>query len=46
MTGTALSLPVILTAGDGVKNILVTYNNGNKYYDTITLSTYTPPTGG
>jgi len=45
MTGTTLSLPITLTAGDGVKNILVTYNNGNKQYDTITFSAYTPPPG-
>ncbi len=44
-SGSTLSLPITLTAGNGVKNILVTYNNGNIYYDTITLSTYIPPSG-
>ena len=37
-----LSLPITLTVGNGAKDILVTYNSGNKQYDTITLWSASP----
>ncbi len=47
MTSPTMNVTIVLTAGDGAKPIIITYNNGNKQYDTITLqTTVTPPWGG
>ena len=44
MTSPTMNVTIVLTAGDGAKPIIITYNNGNKQYDTITLqTTVTPP---
>gem|GEM_PF-6143852 len=37
MTSSPQTLSIDLSAGNGAKPIVVTYNNGNKQYDTITV---------
>ncbi|MFA7298484.1 MAG: right-handed parallel beta-helix repeat-containing protein [Candidatus Absconditabacterales bacterium] len=47
MTGITQTLPITFSSGDGVKNIIVTYNNNNIYNDSISYTTYVaPPSGG
>ncbi len=46
MTGSTKILAIELTASNGTKDIFATYNNGNKQYDSISLTLATLPGGG
>lgn len=37
MTGSTETVAIEFSGANGLKDIIVTYNNGNKQYDSITL---------